>query len=154
MAKKEEVIADLDNLLNTKRSKMGRIWEIYDELVSLRQSGVRVSVIEEKLNALGFDLKPGNLTSYMHQIKKKKERLKLLDQPATFILENQSSQKYKPNMGVKAKSKSGRKLQSGKTEQSAPEPTTVEEKRKAESKATAASYVSGASDENNISKYI
>ena len=53
---------------------MGKIWEIYDELLALRQSGVSVSDIEAKLNSRGFNLKPGNLTSYMYQIKKKKER--------------------------------------------------------------------------------
>ena len=82
---------------------MGKIWEIYDELLALRQAGVSVSDIEEKLNSKGFNLQPGNLTSYMYQIKKKKEKLKLLDQPATFILENQSAPKTKPKTGGKTK---------------------------------------------------
>lgn len=75
MAKKSEVIADLNTLLESSpRTRMGKIWEIYDELLALRQSGVSVSDIEAKLNSMGFNLQPGNLTSYMYQIKKKKER--------------------------------------------------------------------------------
>ncbi len=75
MARKAEVIADLNTLLDSSpRTRMGKIWEIYDELLALRQSGVSVSDIEAKLNSRGFNLKPGNLTSYMYQIKKKKER--------------------------------------------------------------------------------
>ena len=73
MAKKSEVIADLNTLLESSpRTRMGKIWEIYDELLALRRSGVSVADIEAKLNSMGFNLQPGNLTSYMYQIKKKK----------------------------------------------------------------------------------
>ena len=75
MTKKAEIVADLKTLLEAgARTKMGKVWEVYDELLELRQSGVSVSDIEAKLNSRGFNLKPGNLTSYMYQIKKKKER--------------------------------------------------------------------------------
>lgn len=74
MAKKEEIVADLKKLLetDTTRSKMGRIYEVYDEIVELQLAGVSIANIEASLNARGFDLKPGNLTSYLYQIRKKK----------------------------------------------------------------------------------
>lgn len=74
MAKKEEIVADLKHLLETDqtRTKMGRIWEIYEEIVELQQGGVSMKNIETLLNARGFALKPGNLTSYLCQIRKKK----------------------------------------------------------------------------------
>ena len=81
MTKKAEIVADLKTLLEAgARTKMGKIWEIYDELLELRQAGVSVSDIEAKLNSRGFNLKPGNLTSYMHQIKKKKNTLGAVSQ--------------------------------------------------------------------------
>lgn len=74
MAKKEDIVADLKNLLetDTTRTKMGRIWEVYDEIVELQQGGVSMKNIEARLNERGFALKPGNLTSYLCQIRKKK----------------------------------------------------------------------------------
>lgn len=74
MATKEEIVADLRHLLETDqtRTKMGRIWEIYAEIVELQQGGVSMKNIEALLNARGFALKPGNLTSYLCQIRKKK----------------------------------------------------------------------------------
>lgn len=81
MTKKAEIVADLKTLLEAgARTKMGKVWEIYDELLELRQAGVSVSDIEAKLNSRGFNLKPGNLTSYMYQIKKKKNTLGAVSQ--------------------------------------------------------------------------
>lgn len=75
MAKKDEIVADLKDLLETDntRSKIGRIWEIYDEIVELQKKGVSMKNIEARLNGRGFALKPGNLSSYLYQIKKKME---------------------------------------------------------------------------------
>lgn len=79
MAHKEELIAGLQKLMRSddiKRSRMGRIFEIYDTLVDLRNSGVKAADIETLLNdptgVFNFDLAPGSLTSYMHRIKLKK----------------------------------------------------------------------------------
>ena len=74
MATKEEIVAAFKHLLETDqtRTKMGRIWEIYAEIVELQQGGVSMKNIEALLNARGFALKPGNLTSYLCQIRKKK----------------------------------------------------------------------------------
>jgi hypothetical protein len=74
MAKKEEIVASLKNLLetDTTRSKIGKIWEVFDEIVELQHAGVRMANIEARLNERGFDLKPGNLATYLYQIRKKK----------------------------------------------------------------------------------
>ncbi|CAM3685410.1 hypothetical protein [Polaromonas hydrogenivorans] len=74
MARKEDVVADLKSLLetDTERSKMVQIWEVYKEIVELQQAGIRMKYIEARLNERGFALKPGNLTSYLSQIRKKK----------------------------------------------------------------------------------
>lgn len=74
---KEELIASLRKLLSdAPRTKMGRVFEIYDSLVDLRNSGVSAGDIEKLLNdkegIFKFDLPPGSLTSYMHRIKLKK----------------------------------------------------------------------------------
>lgn len=79
MAHKEELIAGLQKLMKSdgiKRSKMGLVFEIYDTLVELRNSGVKVADIENLLNdpagVFKFELPKGSLTSYMHRIKLKK----------------------------------------------------------------------------------
>lgn len=75
MAKKEDIVADLKELMETdpNRSKVGRIWEVYDEIMELKLGGVSMKNIEERLNARGFGLKPGNLASYLYQIRQKKK---------------------------------------------------------------------------------
>lgn len=74
VAKKEDIVAGLKDLLetDTTRTKMGKIWEVYAEIVALQQAGVSIKNIETRLNERGFDLQPGNLTSYLYQIRKKK----------------------------------------------------------------------------------
>lgn len=74
MAKTEDIIAGLKSLLttDTDRSKMVQIGEVYKEIIELQQAGIRMKYIEARLNERGFDLKPGNLTSYLSQIRKKK----------------------------------------------------------------------------------
>lgn len=79
MTPKEELIAGLQKLMKSddiKRSKMGRVFEIYDTLVDLRNAGVKAGDIENLLNdpagVFNFELPTGSLTSYMHRIKLKK----------------------------------------------------------------------------------
>lgn len=79
MTPKEELIAGLQKLMKSddiKRSKMGRVFEIYDTLVELRNAGVKAGDIENLLNdpagVFNFELPTGSLTSYMHRIKLKK----------------------------------------------------------------------------------
>lgn len=74
MPKKEDIVAGLKDLLetDTTRTKMGKIREVYAEIVALQQAGVSIKNIETRLNERGFDLQPGNLTSYLYQIRKKK----------------------------------------------------------------------------------
>ncbi|WP_156955113.1 hypothetical protein [Polaromonas glacialis] len=74
MATREDIIAGLKSLLttDTERSKMIQIGEVYKEIIELQEAGVRMKYIEARLNERGFALKPGNLTSYLSQIRKKK----------------------------------------------------------------------------------
>jgi hypothetical protein len=76
---RDNLIAELRKLMKldgVKRSKMGLVFEIYDTLVELRNSGVKAGDIEALLNdpdgVFDFKLPTGSLTSYMHRIKVKK----------------------------------------------------------------------------------
>jgi hypothetical protein len=103
MAKKEEIVADLKELLETdpNRSKVGRIWEVYDEIMELKLGGVSMKNIEERLNARGFGLKPGNLASYLYQIRKKKKGVVASVEPT------QSGAKQEKPARVQRKGKKG-----------------------------------------------
>ena len=92
MTDKKDLIDGLQNLMKSDgivRSKMGRVYEIYDTLVELRNSGVKASDIEILLNnpagVFKFDLPPGSLTSYMHRIKLKKAAAMVRRLPAESI---------------------------------------------------------------------
>lgn len=79
MEQRAELINELQKLMKSdgiKRSKMGLVFEIYDTLLELRNSGVKAADIEDLLNdpsgVFHFKLPKGSLTSYMHRIKLKK----------------------------------------------------------------------------------
>jgi len=79
MEHRAELITELQKLMKSdgiKRSKMGLVFEIYDTLLELRNSGVKAADIEDLLNGpngvFNFKLPKGSLTSYMHRIKLKK----------------------------------------------------------------------------------
>lgn len=146
MTKKAEIVADLKTLLEAgARTKMGKVWEVYDELLELRQSGVSVSDIEAKLNSRGFNLKPGNLTSYMHQIKKKKERE---NTSITTVLPAATSPKKisskKPRKGTSITESLAEKPGPGANSNQTPQ--TVKERQMEESKRIAAEYSGTAND--------
>jgi hypothetical protein len=89
VATKEDTIAGLKSLLttDTDRSKMVQIGEVYKEIIELQQAGVRMKYIEARLNERGFGLKPGNLTSYLSQIRKKKgiQKVRTTQRQPNFI---------------------------------------------------------------------
>jgi hypothetical protein len=59
LVKKDKVISSLDALLTSdvKRTKIGRIREVFDEIKSKQEFGVSLDVIFKTLNADGFGLK-------------------------------------------------------------------------------------------------
>nr|WP_181726140.1 hypothetical protein [Polaromonas sp.] len=116
VATREDTVTGLKSLLttNTDRSKMVQIGEVYKEIIELQQAGVRLKYIEARLNERGFGLKPGNLTSYLSQIRKKKgikkirvtqrepnlKKTKQCSPPASQVLSNE-----KKTIGVASKPK-------------------------------------------------
>lgn len=100
MATREDIIAGLKSLLttDTERSKMVQIGEVYQEIIELQQAGVRMKYIEARLNERGFGLKPGNLTSYLSQIRKKKgiQKTKPAQKESNLIKEKQCNAPVSP----------------------------------------------------------